>query len=233
MGAARQLADRLSVTLLLTDPGELLPPSRHEFPILAGTVLAASGHLGAFAVEVQGLQPMAVSSRDRLRIEPLAGARQARGRSDPRPARRPAAVHRARPPRRLSACRAVATRSRSQRALFDATGLVGEFEKPRHVAFDADLCAHSRSRRTGCTRCLDQCPTGAITPGRRSCRDRPLGLRRLRLLRGRLPDRGRVLRQPVGRRAARAPAQRCSAPTSTPAARRRSCWCTRSATAAS
>jgi ferredoxin len=51
-----------------------------------------------------------------------------------------------------------------QRALFEATGLVGEFEKPRYVAFDAALCAHSRSRRTGCTRCLEQCPTGAITP---------------------------------------------------------------------
>ena len=34
----------------------------------------------------------------------------------------------------------------------------------RFVDFHADLCAHSRSRITGCTRCLDVCPTGAITP---------------------------------------------------------------------
>src|SRR4029077_16825706 len=28
----------------------------------------------------------------------------------------------------------------------------------------ATLCAHSRSGVTGCTRCLDLCPTGAIAP---------------------------------------------------------------------
>jgi ferredoxin len=47
----------------------------------------------------------------------------------------------------------------------EAEALVGQFDKPRFVAFDAGLCAHSRNRRTGCTRCLDLCPTGAITPG--------------------------------------------------------------------
>jgi ferredoxin len=48
--------------------------------------------------------------------------------------------------------------------LLAAGGLVGEFDKPRYVAFRPELCVHSRNRRTGCTRCLDQCPTGAITP---------------------------------------------------------------------
>jgi ferredoxin len=52
------------------------------------------------------------------------------------------------------------------RAVLKARDLVGTFEKPRYVAFTEDLCAHSRSRIVGCTRCLDVCPTGAITPGR-------------------------------------------------------------------
>src|SRR5260370_41273224 len=43
-------------------------------------------------------------------------------------------------------------------------GLVGAFDKPRFVNFEPSLCAHSRSSITGCTRCLDLCPTGAITP---------------------------------------------------------------------
>jgi ferredoxin len=48
--------------------------------------------------------------------------------------------------------------------LFAAGDLVGTFDKPKYIEFKADLCAHSRSKITGCTRCLDLCPTGAITP---------------------------------------------------------------------
>ncbi len=40
--------------------------------------------------------------------------------------------------------------------------MVGEFEKPRFFAYNADICAHGNSGITGCTRCLDACPTGAI-----------------------------------------------------------------------
>lgn len=40
--------------------------------------------------------------------------------------------------------------------------LVGEFQKPRFVEYDAAICAHSRSGRPGCNRCLEVCSTGAI-----------------------------------------------------------------------
>jgi len=40
--------------------------------------------------------------------------------------------------------------------------LVGDFEKPRFVQYDARICAHSRSGVTGCTRCLDVCSAKAI-----------------------------------------------------------------------
>jgi len=50
------------------------------------------------------------------------------------------------------------------KAVLKARDLVGSFDKPRYVAYSADLCAHSRSKIVGCTRCLDLCPTGAITP---------------------------------------------------------------------
>jgi len=39
------------------------------------------------------------------------------------------------------------------RAVLKARDLVGSFDKPRYVTFSADLCAHSRSRIVGCTRC--------------------------------------------------------------------------------
>ncbi|MCX7960913.1 MAG: 4Fe-4S binding protein [Burkholderiales bacterium] len=41
--------------------------------------------------------------------------------------------------------------------------LVGEFEKPRFVQYRERLCAHSRSAKIGCTKCLDVCSTGAIS----------------------------------------------------------------------
>src|SRR5262249_55302130 len=50
------------------------------------------------------------------------------------------------------------------RKLFRAADLVGTFDKPRYVTFRDDLCAHSRSKIVGCTRCLDLCPTSAIAP---------------------------------------------------------------------
>src|SRR3546814_7446748 len=42
--------------------------------------------------------------------------------------------------------------------------MVVEFEKPRYVEYKAEICAHSRNRKTGCTRCLDVCPASAIAP---------------------------------------------------------------------
>lgn len=41
--------------------------------------------------------------------------------------------------------------------------LVGEFEKPRFVQYRERLCAHGRSGKIGCTKCLDVCSTGAIS----------------------------------------------------------------------
>jgi ferredoxin len=50
------------------------------------------------------------------------------------------------------------------RLIGQASHMVGTFDKPRFINFSADLCAHSRNRRIGCTRCLDLCPAGAISP---------------------------------------------------------------------
>lgn len=41
--------------------------------------------------------------------------------------------------------------------------LVGEFEKPKFFAYDAKICAHSRSAKEGCNNCIDTCSTGAIS----------------------------------------------------------------------
>lgn len=48
------------------------------------------------------------------------------------------------------------------RALDEIPEMTGEFEKPRFYNYSPDICAHGDSGLTGCTRCLDACPTGAI-----------------------------------------------------------------------
>lgn len=40
---------------------------------------------------------------------------------------------------------------------------VGEFEKPRFFAYNEKICAHSRSSKPGCNKCMDVCSTGAIS----------------------------------------------------------------------
>lgn len=49
-------------------------------------------------------------------------------------------------------------------AVAELVGAVGEFEKPRYFAYKPSLCAHARSRKTGCTQCIDVCSTAAIAP---------------------------------------------------------------------
>ena len=41
--------------------------------------------------------------------------------------------------------------------------LVGTFEKPKYFDFNASACAHGRSGKPGCTRCIDACPAEAIS----------------------------------------------------------------------
>jgi len=40
--------------------------------------------------------------------------------------------------------------------------LVGEFSKPRFTHYRERICAHGRNGKTGCTKCLEVCSTGAI-----------------------------------------------------------------------
>lgn len=39
---------------------------------------------------------------------------------------------------------------------------IGEFEKPKYFDYNPDLCARGRSGVSGCTRCLEACPSDAI-----------------------------------------------------------------------
>ena len=163
IAVGRRLADTLDVTVLLDRPGAVTPPARDEFALLRGTVRSARGHLGAFELVVDDTATASPASRRELvwntprqgavsRCDivldltggpPLFAAHALRAgylRADPA---RPESV---------------------ERLVSEAGRLVGTFDKPGYIRFTESLCAHSRSKRTGCTRCLDLCPTGAIVP---------------------------------------------------------------------
>ena len=163
IAAARKLAGRLNVTLVLEGAKDVPPPAVMEFPVFAGKVTGAGGHLGAFKVAIAGFIPAKASSRGVLEWEgePQAGTSECDLILDLRggPALFPHADKRDgyyNPDRGNPALVA--------ETVFEMTEMVGEFEKPRYVDYDDKICAHSRSRITGCSRCIDNCPAGAITP---------------------------------------------------------------------
>lgn len=161
--AAQRLADRLDITVLLSKPGDVTPRRTNEFPVLKGTIRNAKGYLGAFELAIDDYALPQPSSRAKLvfgasrngatstcdLILDLSGGAPLFPAHDLRPG-----YLRADPRDRAAV----------ERAIADAGGMVGTFDKPRFIHFDPLLCAHSRSGITGCTRCLDLCPTGAITP---------------------------------------------------------------------
>ena len=161
--AAQRLADRLDITVLLTKPGDVTPRRTNEFPVLKGTVRNARGYLGRFELDIDDYALPLPSSRAKLVFGPSRdGATSScdlildlSGGAAMFPA------HELRPGYLRADPR---DRAAVERAIADAGGLVGTFDKPRFIHFEDSLCAHSRSGITGCTRCLDLCPTGAITP---------------------------------------------------------------------
>jgi ferredoxin len=161
--AANLLKDQLDLTVMIRPGADIAPPRVTEFPVVKGNVRGAKGYLGAFEVTVDDYATASPSSRGALEfgptrngavsrcdiildlsggpaLFPAADLRDGYLRADPGD---PAAI---------------------LRAVLKARELTGTFDKPRYVNFTADLCAHSRSKIVGCRRCLDLCPTGAITP---------------------------------------------------------------------
>lgn len=161
LDSAQKLAPMLGVTVLLTDDTD--PPDTRDFDVIRGRLNRAEGALGQFRVRIDALQQVNPAGRGALTWS----APRDGGQSEcdvildltggtplfPAPQKREGYLRA--DPRSIGA---VAD------AVLEASQLIGTFEKPLYVAMEPLICAHSRAGKTGCTRCLDICPTGAISP---------------------------------------------------------------------
>ncbi|SMX39363.1 NADH-plastoquinone oxidoreductase subunit [Pelagimonas varians] len=160
LAVAEQLQDYLSVTVLLDHAKDV--PDTAKFDVVVGRLRRASGALGQFEVAIDALQMPNPGGRGPSLSDPRDGGKSMcdilldlTGGTPLFPA----------PEKREGYLRADPAHPPSiSAAILAASHMVGTFEKPLYVRAEPLLCAHSRAEQTGCTNCLDLCPTGAISP---------------------------------------------------------------------
>ncbi len=120
-------------------------PKSAETEIVTGKLVSLRGYLGAFELvfEEQVGNVAQTAPFDLvldLRIQPMFGMHQ--------------------PPQGYFHAVNDATLAK---ALAELPDMIGEFEKPKFFAYKESICAHSRSKKTGCNKCIDICSAAAIS----------------------------------------------------------------------
>ncbi len=158
---ATKLKDELAVTILMGEDMDDLSP-RDEVNICSGKLKTVSGSLGNFKVLVSDYRELNLHGRGSVSF----GERRKqassecdiiidlRGDNPLFPAAEKRDGYLRRDPK---------DRVGLESVILDAINLKGEFEKPVYVHFEETKCAHSRASKIGCSRCLEICPTNAIS----------------------------------------------------------------------
>ena len=156
LAAAKQCQqqENISCTVLVAEPGMTTVCRREQggFTVLTATVSGLAGYLGAFQLTLAGKGSDAI-------VNELTRGRQVFDLVLDLTI--PAFINSELPPPGYFAPGDAA--AALQQALEEIPALVGEFEKPQFFSYNASLCVHGRSGMTACTRCLDACPTDAIS----------------------------------------------------------------------
>ena len=161
MNLATKLKSDLGVTVMISNPGDDIVPNAECGLVTRGTIRTARGHFTSFDLVIDGFGSALPSSRATMVFEAaqdgietscdliidLTGAPPLFTGWEKRDGYM-----------RVSADDQVRLAS----VAAEAAEMIGSFEKPIYVDYDADLCAHSRNSLNGCSRCLDVCPAGAI-----------------------------------------------------------------------
>jgi ferredoxin len=153
MKAARTLSERLPVTVLVPGAGRPDPGSSDGIVVVRGGKAEVQGRLGRFTVNLETPEgTVALTEAAGLPVEhfdlvldlgetPL--------------------IDYELPP--VGYYAPAGNEQALEKALDELPEMSGEFEKPKYFNFKPELCAHSRSELSGCTRCIEACPTLAIT----------------------------------------------------------------------
>ncbi|MCG7200728.1 4Fe-4S binding protein [Marinobacter pelagius] len=157
---AELVQDELGVTCIVNDSGPIKLPSA-GYDVAKGQLTAAYGALGNFKLEFARLQMLNPAGRGELGYgEMKATARSEcdvfidlRGGAPAFPSHQKRNGYFWADPAKTGELERIALTARER---------VGEFEKTVYFRLEESLCAHSRANQTGCTRCLDVCPTEAI-----------------------------------------------------------------------
>ena len=143
--AIEGLDDQLTIAVLWT--GTTPPPIVDETEIVAGTLMSLRGYLGAFELVFAPLAAAKGAAQTApfdlvldLRAAPMFAMHQ--------------------PPQGYFHATDQVTLTKARAELPD---MVGEFEKPKFFAYKESICAHSRSKKTGCNKCIDICSAEAIS----------------------------------------------------------------------
>lgn len=162
LDAARKLNQRIPTTLLLSDAGDVVPPVSADVALFKGKIVKAAGHLGAFEIVVDEYAPLMPSARQSAEFVMARDGASSTCALILDLSDGPSLFtggHLREGYKKVDA----GDPARVMEAMFELADMAGEFEKPLYVHYDSSICAHSRSLKTGCTRCLDVCPAGAIT----------------------------------------------------------------------
>jgi ferredoxin len=136
------LKPHLAVALLWAGPST--PPNLADVEVVAAEMRSLSGYFGAFTLTFQRAGAAAQEAAFDLVLDCRA---------------QPAFAMHSPPQGYFHATSAMARAS----ALSELPEMIGEFEKPKFFAYKASLCAHSRSKKTGCNKCVSVCSTAAIS----------------------------------------------------------------------
>lgn len=160
---AAMVAEAAAPTVVITETEEdILPPLQTAFPVVRGKIAAVSGHFTDFSVTLGDAAPMLPWSRhglafstesrkETLSCDILAEIAPGRGRFAPHGRNGHVHVDPTRPGALVQAAAKI-------------LDLIGRFDSVIHADVNRRACAHGRNGLSGCQRCLQACPHGAISP---------------------------------------------------------------------